>query len=203
MLYNSLYIQSYYKLHQTDNMTHHLWCLITSTIRQDTPFISCRYIMSQLGEYDTQCNIYHVSLQAPYSKIHLFYHFCIYHVTSRELWYTMQHLSCLITSSTTHGAKVYIMQHHNAEYNVAYHGSLQVPWYMNDTTFYVKFFITSAVPRYAMQHCIWWLITKLEDTWYKILYHVQLQTTKPWYMTQHYNICLGVCQPWFTCLDIG
>ena len=51
---------AYYKLHQTGNMTHHLSCCITSTIKQDTLFISCLYIMSQLWDYDTQCNIYHV-----------------------------------------------------------------------------------------------------------------------------------------------
>ena len=120
MLYNSLYILSYYKLHQTDNMTLHLWCLITSTIRQDTPFISCLDIMSQLGEYDTQCNIYHVSLQAPYSKIHLFYHFSIYHVTSRKPWYTLQHLSslqhmvlqCISCNTTMQNTVWHIMVHY-------------------------------------------------------------------------------------------
>ena len=69
-----------------------------------------------------------------------FYIMSVYHVTTMGLWYTMQHLSCLILSNAIYGTTVYIMQHHNAEYNVAYHVLSQVHRYMNYATFCIKFY---------------------------------------------------------------
>lgn len=97
------------------------------------------YIMSYHKHHAINYIVYHVLSQAPLNNIHL-----LYHVTTGGQCNTLQHLSYLITSNARYGATVnstvYIMQHHNAEYNVAYHVLSQLPWYMNYVTFYVKFY---------------------------------------------------------------